>query len=1098
MKKIDLAQYGHCILLSFFLLLHISLKAQVSQPIVNATLEGTIVDRLTNKPLQGVTVQLNGVTHSVQTDEKGRFEFRTGQKLPLTIITTLLGYKSETVVVTNSPVQLSLEPTEEALDEVVVVGYGTTRRSDVTGAITQIKGEDLNDRPLTNVLQGIQGKAPGVDITSNLRPGGVGQIRIRGNRSINASNEPLYVVDGIPISASEASVINPKDIASIEILKDASATAIYGSRGANGVVLITLQQGKKGQVNVLVDGSTSLDHIHSTTKWMNSAALLNWQRQSYINGGTYTGKYGTAPDPDFDVLTFGGGEQYGTNSIKNAYQWDPDGNVVLRDATAAEIANGYAEQVPVYHPENLLNQNWTDLVSRVAVTNNYNLSLSSGSEKSSLYFSAGILDQKGAMIDQDYKRYNATLKGDVSPREWIKIGLSTNASYSVQNYGMAENYANSGGKDSYSQALALLPYAPAYDEQGNILNTNRSGLSAHNVLLNIENAKNEHVQYSVLSNAFAEVKFTPWLKYNGKFGVQYTGTENGSFYGPDYTNPFSAVGTAPLIGYNAHNKRLSWVFENLLTFNRRFGDHDLQVDALQSAQENTSNGIDIRAQSITFPSSLWYNLGANDLGRPMGYGTSYSRFSLLSYMGRINYSFNNRYLLTATGRWDGASVLAEGHKYDFFPSAAVAWKLEEEDFVKSLTWLNQLKLRYGWGITGNSSVSPYTTSGTVIGAAYVFDETQYPGYKSASMPNRDLGWEKTAQQNIGLDFSVLNRRLSGTIELYKANTRDLLLSRSIPPVLGYNSILANIGKTSNKGIEIAISSRNIERKNFSWQTELTWSKNQEKIVELTDGKVDDQGNGWYIGYPISVYRDLQYDRLWQANEEDARLIELYRKIGNITAIPGQVKVRDQELVEVAPGTEGSKSVTLNSGEVVTYLDNGFGTINDDDRHILGNNRPKWSGGLINSFTYKNWDLSFFMYARVGNLYYGALQTYGRRVEENSWSIDNPNGKYPQPTTATFTSYNNVRNYVSGSLVSLRYISLGYTFNQDLLDKWKLGKLQVYGQILNPFIWGGEAVKVGLNPDDVEGWDSVEGAQRGGQTSNTILLKSFVLGIRVGL
>lgn len=1097
MKKLYPPKRWPYILLPFFFALSAS-QAQVSQPIVNATLQGTILDKSTNLPVYGATVQLDGVTHSVQTNEKGKFEFRTGQKLPLKIHIRFIGYRTEEVLVTSSPVLLSLEPLEETLDEVVVVGYGTTRKRDVTGAITQIKGEALNDRPLANVIQGIQGKAPGVDITSSLRPGGVGQIRIRGNRSINASNEPLYVVDGIPISASEASVINSKDIASVEILKDASATAIYGSRGANGVILITLNQGKKGQVSVSADGSTSLDRIHSTTDWMNSAELLNWQRQAYINGGTYTGKYGTAPDPDFDVLTFAGGEENGIRVIKKAYQWDADGNVVLRDATATEIAEGYASRVPVYQSENLLDQNWTDLVSRLAITNNYSLSLSSGTEKSSLYFSGGVLNQQGALIDQDYKRYNTTLKGDVTPRNWIKLGLSTNASYSLQNYGMAENYSNTGGKDSYSQALALLPYAPAYDDQGNILNTNRNGLSAHNALLNIENATNEHVQYTVLSNAFADIKFTPWLKYNVKFGVQYTGTENGSFYGPDYSNPFSAVGTAPLIGSNSHSKRLSWIVENLLTFNKSFGAHDLQVDALQSSQETKSNGINIRAQAITFPTSLWYNLDANDLGKPMSYGTSYSRFSLLSYMGRINYSFNRKYLLTATGRWDGASVLAEGHKYDFFPSLAVGWKLEEEELIKSLNWVDQLKLRYGWGITGNSSVSPYTTSGTIGGAAYIFDETQYPGYKSASMPNRDLGWEKTTQYNLGLDFAVLSNRLSGTIELYKAKTKDLLLSRSIPPVLGYNSILANIGKTTNEGIEISIASKNIESKNFSWRTELTWSKNKEKIVELTDGKVDDKTNGWYIGHPTAVFRDYEFERLWQANDQDARLIELYKKIGNITAIPGQAKIRDQELVEVPAGTQGAKSATLNSGEVVTYLDNGFGTINDDDARILGSNRPKWSGGLINSFTYKNWDFSFFLYARVGNLYYGALQTYGRRVENDTWSVSNPDASYPQPTTATFTNYNSARNYISGSLISLRYVSLGYTFNQRLLDRMSIGKLQVYGQVLNPFIWGGEAVKAGLNTDDIEGWDSAAAARSGGQTSNTILLRSVVLGLRIGL
>ncbi len=1072
-------------------------QGQVS-PIINADLSGTVWDAAANTPIAGATVQLDAVTHTVQTDVRGRFAFRTGQKFPFRLIVSHIGYVSDTVTVERSPVEIRLTPVDQSLDEVVVVGYGTSKKRDVTGAISQLKGEDLNDRPIANIVQGLQGKVPGVDITSNNRPGGVGAIGIRGNRSINASNAPLYVVDGIPIAASEAVMINPKDIASIEVLKDASATAIYGSRGANGVILLTFQEGKKGQVSVSYDGTVSFDQLHSTTDWMDAAALLHWQRQTHINGGTYNGKYGTAPDPDFDISNFGGNDAYGQESIRRAYSWDADGKVILRDASPEEIANGYTSQVPVYIGADLLNQNWTDLVSRIAKTQNHSIALSSGTEKSSLYLSAGLLDQEGAMIDQDFKRYSVTLKGDVSPRKWIKLGLSTFGSYSLQNYGMADNSGNSGGKDSYGQALQLMPYAPAYDEQGNILNSNGAGLSAHNVLLNIENSKNEYTRYSVLSNAFAQINFTPYLRYQLKFGVQYSGAENGSFYGPNYTNPFSAVGTAPLIGYNNHGKSLSWVAENLLTFDKQWQDHALKIDALQSSQENKSNGINIRSQDITFPTSLWYNLSANDLGRPMSYGTSYSRSSLLSYMLRANYVLKDRFLLTATGRWDGASVLAEGHKFDFFPSLAVGWKLEEEQWVKDLGWVDQFKLRYGLGVTGNSSVSPYLTTGAIGGAAYVFDETQYPGYKSSVMPNAGLRWEKTQQHNVGIDFSFLNNRISGSVEWYQANTSDLLLSRSIPNVLGYNSVLSNIGKTSNRGLEIAITSRNIERKDFSWSTTLTWSRNKEQIVELTNGAVDDVANGWFIGQPIAVFRDYAYDRLWQDTPEDHRLMELYRKIGNVTALPGQVKVQDQDLLEVALGTEGARSVTLASGETVTFLDNGFGTIDDDDKAILGSNRPKWVGGMVNSFAYKNWDLSFFVHARVGNLYYGALQTYGRRVENDVWSPENTDAKFPQPTTATFTNYNYTRTYTSGSLISLRYISLGYRFSQALLDRLNIGSLQIYAQVLNPVIWGGEAVKIGLNPEDVNGWDTVAGAQRGGQTANTILMRSAVLGLRIGL
>lgn len=1058
---------------------------------------GTVKDDK-GEPLPGVSVVIKGTTRGSLTDEQGNFELAVPDQ-GAQLVFSFVGYVQQQVTVQNESVlQVVLLPDTKSLEEFVVVGYGTQKKSDITGAISSLSEAQIRERPVQNVVQAMQGKVAGVDITTNQRPGEVGRIRIRGNRSINASNEPLYVVDGVPLSASEITAINPNDIASVEVLKDASATAIYGSRGANGVILINYKEGKKGKTNISYDVSYTSTRIHSMTDWMNSGQLLNWQRQSHINGGTYTGKYGTAPDPDFDVQTFGGGEEYGINSIRTAYEWNDDGSVKLRAATAEEQAAGYAAQVPVYNAASLFDQKWGDLVTRTGRTQNHLLSLSSGTDKSRVYLSLGYLNQLGTLKDQDFNRYTLNLKGDITPRKWLTVGLALNGVYSLQNYGTSENSSNSGAKDSYGQALALMPYARAFDDNGEILNTNREGLSAHNVLLNINNSTNEHKLASLLSNVYAEIRFTDWLKFSSKFGAQYSDKEYGSFYGSNYTNPFSAVGTAPLIGYNSHNKSLGWTLENLLFFNKQIGIHNIGITALQSLQQNTNNGINIRAQGITFPSSQWYNLAANAIGNPMGYGTSYSRSALASYMGRINYGLLDRFLVTLTGRWDGASVLAEGNKWEFFPSAALAWKLEEEQFLKQIDWISQLKLRYSWGRTGNSSVAAYSTGGSIVGAAYVFNETQYAGYKSATMPNTALRWEKTAQQNIGLDFGLLRNRISGSVELYKAQTSDLLMSRSIPPVLGYTSILSNVGRTENRGVEITISSVNVHRKDFTWRTDLNWSANREKILELTNGATDDLSNGWYIGQPISVFRDYTYDRIWQNTPEDLRLIELYKKIGNITALPGQVKIKDQPLVEVGDGAAGSKSVTLASGEVVNYLDNGFGTINDSDKSILGSNRPSWTAGLTNTLGYKNFELSFLLQARINNLYYGALQTYGRRVENDTWSPANTGAEYPQPTTATFTNYNYVRNYVNGSLVALRNVSLTYTLNQGIADRYKIGSAQIYAQVLNPFMWGGAAVKAGLNPEDLTGWDTTAGAQSGGQTNNTILNRSLVLGLRISL
>ena len=511
------------------------------------TVTGIVFDKQKN-PLPGVTVVIKGKNQGTVTDINGKYSLNAPGSNAV-LVFSYLGFTTQELIVGNkSKINLTLNEGTTALNEVVVVGYGVVRKSDLTGSLTRVSEAQIKERPVQNVVQALQGKATGVDITSNVRPGEVGVVRVRGNRSINASNDPLYVVDGIPLSAGSVADINPNDIESVEILKDASATAIYGSRGANGVILITNKKGAKGKTTIDYDGTYTLSQIHSTTDWMNSGQLLDWQRQAYINGGTYTGKYGTAPDPDFDVLTFGGGETYGQNSIKTAYQWNEDGTVKLREATAEEIARGYAAKVPVYTPEKMFNQNWGKLVSRTGITQNHQISLASGSDKSQVYLSLAYLDQKGTLIDQDYKRYSLNVKGDITPRKWITVGSSLNAFYSKQNYGVAENTANTGAKDSYGQALALMPYARAFDDEGNILNSNKEGLSAHNVLLNIANATNEHSSYSVISNSNAEIRFVPWLKYVGRFGAQFRNNEYGSFYGPDFTNPFSAVGTAPLIG----------------------------------------------------------------------------------------------------------------------------------------------------------------------------------------------------------------------------------------------------------------------------------------------------------------------------------------------------------------------------------------------------------------------------------------------------------------------------------------------------------------------------------------------------------------------
>ncbi|MDR1672128.1 MAG: SusC/RagA family TonB-linked outer membrane protein, partial [Bacteroidales bacterium] len=718
------------------------------------TITGTVTDN-NGETLPGVNIRIQGTSTGVVSTVDGTYSILVSDAQSV-LEFSFVGYSTVTAVVGDRRViDVTLQEGQE-LEELVVIGYGTVRKSDVTGAVFRVGESTIKEKPVQNALQAIQGKAPGVDITSNLRPGEMGEIRIRGERSITASNEPLYVLDGIPMISGNITDINPNDIASIEILKDASATAIYGSRGANGVVLVTMKSGAKGRVSIDYDGTVTFSNIHSLTDWMNSGERLDWQRQGYLNGGTYSGAYGTAPDPARDFSLFMNGLDYMKRILATAYTLtdnDPS-RPVLRAATAEEQARGYAAQVPVYDASKLFDQHWTDLVLRTGVTQNHQLSLSSGTDNSRLYLSLGYLDQNSPMKDQDYSRYTVNLRGDITPKKWLTIGLSANASYGVQNYGMNNGSMNGGAQDSYGQALNLAPYAPAFDENGKLFTpeVGQGQMSYHNVASNITQAWYEVRAYSVLANTFAEVRFTPWLRYRMNFGSQFRARRSGYYYGPEFTNPIGAVNTQQETGQYNLPTHFSWVVENLLYADKTFGVHTFGATLLQSAQKQRSENITIRSLDLTFPSAMFYSLQNNKTGNPYNdWGTNLVESQLMSYMVRLNYGLMNKYLLTVTGRWDGASVLAEGHKWDFFPSAALAWKMEQEEFIKNVDVISQLKLRLGYGVTGNSAVAAYSTGGSIYKNNYSFGKIPAAAYKSNVMPNKDLTWEKTAQVNIGLD-----------------------------------------------------------------------------------------------------------------------------------------------------------------------------------------------------------------------------------------------------------------------------------------------------------------------------------------------------------
>jgi TonB-dependent starch-binding outer membrane protein SusC len=1060
----------------------------------SSTVNGKVTSS-TGEPLAGVTIQVKNATTSTTSKPDGTFQINVPSNAVL--VFTYVGYTDYQVAVKNQrQVNVEMVPAVNSLQNVVVVGYGTQKKSDVTGALTTISSKTIEERPAQNVLQAIQGKAAGVQVSSNLKPGELPVVRVRGNRSLTASNDPLYVVDGIPlvnalgVTSFSLSDINPDDIASIEILKDASATAIYGSRGANGVVLITTKKGVKGRVNISYNATVSLDSYKSLTDWMNGGEYIDRWRLALINGRLYNpnltnnGDFTKPaimwyPDPQLDIKSMGlGSDQVALQSVLMGYEWVDriGGTVKTRPTTAEEKAMGWPDQVPVYNSNNIRSYDWIKDAVRQGLTQNHQLSLTAGTDVSHLALSLGYYNQLGVQRDQDYNRYTVNINGDISPVKWLTIGTSTIASLSVQNYGIfGPNTSNTGSKDLYSRATDQFPYALPRDSTGAFIKNPGGNLNLWNPLIDIEQVKNERRIGAVMSNIFTEIKFTPWLRYRLNFGAQYRNYRNGSWTGPDATNHLT---NRPSTASYGADDNFSWVAENLLYVDKTFAKiHKVGMTLLESAQKSRRESISTSVSGTINPLSMWYDLASNTVGSPGGYGTGYTENTLTSFMGRVNYTLMDKYLITASGRYDGSSVLAPDHKWTFFPSFALAWKMQEEPFLQSVDWISELKPRFGYGVVGNSSVNPYTTSGPLSRNPYVFGSAAAIGYLPQLVQNPLLGWEKTASKNLGLDFRLLKNRISGTVEVYEQNTSNLIMTKSLPAVSGYVQKIENVGKTRNRGIEITLNTVNVQTKDFTWNMDLNWTKNKEEIVELINGKEDMLANRWFIGQPIEVF--YQYDNagIWGSSSKDLGEMAKFRANG-FNFYPGTIKVVDQ---------------------------NGDYKIDASDYIIRGTPRPKWTGGLTNTFTYKNWSLNSFIYFRWGQTYFGGYpNSYGGifpngRVENDVWSWDNPEGRWPMPNSGNVNNITAAMQYNNGSFAAVRNISLSYNFTKGLLRKVALSNLVLNFQVLNPFMFGPGVVKWGINPEDDTNWNIASSNTNplGGTNNNTILPQSFVFGLRAG-
>jgi len=964
------------------------------------TIKGKITDDK-GETLVGVIVKVKNTTIVTTTDANGAFSITipTGTASPVLVV-SYVGYTTQEVAVNGrANITIQIKSAINDLEEVVVVGYNTVKKSDLTGSVVSVGAEEIRSRPVTNALQAIQGKAAGVDITSNERPGQVGNILIRGLRSLNASNAPLYVVDGIPLQAGGIDAINPNDIENIDILKDASATAIYGSRGANGVVLVTTKKGKTGRLTMDYVGTATIETLQDRMEMMNSAQYVQFRRDAYSI---------TNPTLAQDRTIFAG---------------DPNVIANLEKAWAGGTYDG--SLIPT--------TDWGDLVTRTGITQDHVLSVSGGTDKIKAYGSFGYLNQTGTQLGQDFERYSGKLSVELNPVKWFKMGLNLTATYSLQNYGFQAASA-SGAGNIYAAARGMLPLAIPFDANGNRINLPGGDINIQNPVLEADYNINLRKTLRTLGSAFAEVNLLKGLKYRINFGPDFSNFYNGRYQDARSVNRDAGVpGSNNNFAQLDQSNKFAYTLDHLLYYDKTIDKHNFGVTLLQSSSSFQDESSSMRGSRINLVAPLWYGLRGANITALDGFDTNLRKSTLNSYMARVNYTFNNKYLLTASGRWDGASQLAAGNKWDFFPSAAFAWRIDQEDFMKDIKWVNSLKARLGVGSTGNSSVEIGSTLGLLQPLTYTFGSAAQVGYVASdaslanpiSFPNKLLSWEKTLQYNLGIDFSLLAGRISGSLDVYKSKTSDLILLKDINIINGYPTSFDNVGETKNRGLDLTLNTVNVKTKDFTWESTLNFSTSKDEIVKLNGG--DMVTNRFFIGQRNGVAYDFVKDGIWQNTPEDLAEIEKYRANATIFR-PGDIKVRD---------LNGDYRIDANN-----------------DRKVIGQYNPSWTGGLTNTFGYKNFDLSVFIVARYNFLIEtGAEALQGRFAQRvlDYWTPTNPTNDYPRPNygSAAGDQYKSSMNYQDGSFIKIRNISVGYNFAENMAKKLTLSRLRVYAQAINP-------------------------------------------------
>lgn len=977
---------------SLIIVLSIFLWGEVSAQ-QNLNVQGIVTSADDSAPLPGVTVTVKGTTIGTTTGNGGKYALSAPKGS--TLVFSFIGMTTEERNVNATQIDVALEAGVE-ISDVVVVGYGTVKKTDLTGAVGVMTTKDLLRSTPTSINQSLQGKLAGVAVAQNDGAPGAGvSILVRGANSFSNS-EPLYIVDGIPFdtggmpsngasggtqqTTNALSFINPNDIETVTVLKDASATAIYGSRGSNGVVIITTKRGNKGKDKIEFNMSFG---VSSLVKHM-------------------------------DVLSGADYARYMNEQTRNYYKYDGVADVGLPFDGTYNPDGKYYKPLPEDFELGYLNggTDWQDVIFQTGFTQEYNIGYSGAGEKGYYSVSANYLDQEGTIKNTGYRRIGVRTNLARKVHKWIELGTSTNVSRSVTDFTKTNANDDNG---ILRGALLFPPDRPIFDENADG-GFSRLDWVALNPYIALEGGMDQVTSYSVFSSNFIELALANCLKFRQNVGLNYNYNERNTYY-----NRYTLEGKDPKngIGSKGDNYYQSLITESLLTFDKTFNKvHALNIVAGFTAEVANMGSKSITVENFANDYTWMWNLSAGSKIQTPTSGRS--RNQLASFLGRVNYGFKDRYLFTASFRTDGSSKFAKKNKWAFFPSAAVAWRASEEPFIKNLNVFSMLKLRASYGETGNQGIGSYQTLSLLSPVYEVLDGTKVPGGVDSYLPNEDLIWETTRQVNAGIDISFLDNKLNFVLDLYYKKTFDLLQNRVLPISTGFSTQMTNSGSVINKGLELSVKAYLISHKNFHWDIDANISFNRNRIEDLeTDqyasrlwidaDKVFLQREGCPIGVIYGYVEDGFYD-----NEAEVRADPQYRDAtdSKIYSMIGEVKYKD---------FDGDGAIT-----------------EDKDRRIIGNVNPDFTYGITNNFRWKNLSFSFFLQGIQGNdilngnlqdITMSAPQNITREAYRHRWTADNPtNAKYPKPYSGLSRMMKFSDRYIEdGSYLRLKNVSLGYTF-----------------------------------------------------------------------